>query len=210
MATAAPPPRLAGLALAGGRSSRFGSEKAVALFRGRPLLAWSLEALEAVCGVVAAAAAATSGAAALARAKGLTVLADDPRHPAGPLSGIAAGLAWAAGEDYPLLAVLPCDCPCAGAEEIGALLAALGDAEAAFAATADGPQALVSVWRTTLADALAGELADGRHPPVRAALANFGARQVDFPDPARFWNVNSAGDLARLEAGAGPTRRKAQ
>ena len=39
--------------LAGGRSVRFGGEKAVALLDGRPLLAWAAERLRTVCASVA-------------------------------------------------------------------------------------------------------------------------------------------------------------
>ena len=42
-----------GLVLAGGRSVRFGGEKAVALLDGRPLLVWAAERLRTVCANVA-------------------------------------------------------------------------------------------------------------------------------------------------------------
>ena len=59
-------PMLAGLVIAGGRSRRFGRDKALALVGGRPLLAWSLAALREACAEVAINAEADSAAANLA------------------------------------------------------------------------------------------------------------------------------------------------
>jgi molybdopterin-guanine dinucleotide biosynthesis protein A len=41
--------RITGVVLAGGRSSRFGADKAGAELLGRPLLQWVLDAMTAVC-----------------------------------------------------------------------------------------------------------------------------------------------------------------
>ncbi|HXU23683.1 MAG TPA: NTP transferase domain-containing protein, partial [Tepidiformaceae bacterium] len=40
---------ITGVILAGGKSTRFGSDKAAALLLGRPMLQWSVSALGAVC-----------------------------------------------------------------------------------------------------------------------------------------------------------------
>ncbi|HWA62876.1 MAG TPA: NTP transferase domain-containing protein, partial [Caulobacteraceae bacterium] len=56
-------PALAGLVIAGGRSNRFGAEKAVQLLKGRSLLEWAASALAEVCADVAVSARADSGAA---------------------------------------------------------------------------------------------------------------------------------------------------
>ena len=48
-----------GLVLAGGRSVRFGGEKAVALLDGRPLVQWAAERLRSVCARVAIASSVT-------------------------------------------------------------------------------------------------------------------------------------------------------
>ncbi|MBA3810398.1 MAG: NTP transferase domain-containing protein [Caulobacteraceae bacterium] len=69
---------IGGLALAGGRSLRFGREKAAAILAGRPLLAWSLAALDARCEAVAVSASPGSEAEAMARVSRRAVLHDDP------------------------------------------------------------------------------------------------------------------------------------
>lgn len=190
--------RLAGLVLAGGRSRRFGREKATALWQGRPLLAWSLAALEGGSEAVAVSAAPGSGAETLARTAGCVVLHDDPGHPGGPLAGLAAGLAWAASEGFDAVATLPCDTPLVGPAQIRALIEALGEGRAVHAVTDDGPQGLCAVWRCALAAGLAARLAAGDHPPVHRLLAEIGSRPVRFADAAAFRNVNTETDLVAL------------
>lgn len=190
--------RMAGLVLAGGRSRRFGREKAVEILGCRTLLAWSLAAVESCCEVVAVSAPSGGGAADLADALGFAVLTDDPDHPPGPLAGLAAGLTWAVARGFDLLTTLPCDTPLVGGGEIAVLHAALGKAEAAYAITDDGPHGLCGVWRTSLAAGLSGRLAGGDHPAVRAYLEEIGAAPVWFTDAGVFRNVNTEEDLATL------------
>jgi molybdopterin-guanine dinucleotide biosynthesis protein A len=192
------PSRVAGLVLAGGLSRRFGREKAVAEWLGRPLLAWSVAALQAECDMVAVSAAPGSGADSLAEALGYVVLHDDPAYARGPLAGLATGLAWAQSAGFAALATLPCDTPLIGAVEVRALIEALGEARAAHAVTDDGPQGLCAVWRCALAHGLAARLADGDHPSVRRLLDDIASRPVAFSDAALFRNVNTEADLARL------------
>ena len=192
--------RVAGLVLAGGRSRRFGRDKASVLLAGQTLLAWSLAALDGVCAEVAVSAPAKSQAGGLARSLGRTVLPDAPGHPSGPLAGIAAGLAWAGESRRAFLATLPCDAPLVTGAVLETLLAAAADAGGAFAVTADGPHGLVAAWRTDRAAALRRQLEAGEHPAVRHALAAAGARAVRFDDAGLFRNLNDPADLAEAEA----------
>jgi molybdopterin-guanine dinucleotide biosynthesis protein A len=194
--------RVGGLVLAGGRSRRFGAEKAMARLAGRPLLAWSLAALDEDCAAVAVSAICGSGTANMASSLGHDVLSDDPANASGPLAGLVAGLGWAKDHGFDPLVTLPCDTPLVGPPEVAALIAALGEARAAYATTPAGPQPLCAVWRVDLAQALAARLAGGDHPSVRDFLAEIGAVPVGFDDPLVFQNANTPDALARLERGA--------
>lgn len=187
--------RAAGLVLAGGLSRRFGRDKATAPWRGAALIRHPVAALEAVCSVVAVSALPGGGGEAWAQEAGLAVVHDDPAHPRGPLAGLAAGLAWAKGAGFGVLVSLPCDTPRVRPSHLVALLDALGEAPAVYAATSDGPHALCAAWPTSLAGPLAARLAAGEHPPVRRLLAEIGACPIVFEDAAAFVNVNWPDDL---------------
>jgi molybdopterin-guanine dinucleotide biosynthesis protein A len=87
--------QIAGVVIAGGRSLRFGGEKSVAMFAGKPLLLWAAERLGRACSSVAVNARPGTEAAQLATAHGFHVLHDIPGDPDGPLAGVHAGLLWA-------------------------------------------------------------------------------------------------------------------
>lgn len=98
-------PAMVGIVLAGGASSRFGSDKLAVTLDGRPLLQHALEAVAEVAGriviVIAPEAPAPSVPESLA---GRVVIARDAAAYGGPLAGLAAGLAaidTAVGEEAP-------------------------------------------------------------------------------------------------------------
>jgi molybdopterin-guanine dinucleotide biosynthesis protein A len=103
-----------GVVIAGGRSVRFGGEKAVALLAGKPLLLWAAARLARSCAAVAINARSGTAAAALAEAEDLAVLHDAPGDAEGPLSGVKAGLTWAQARGARAIAVSPCDVPLLG------------------------------------------------------------------------------------------------
>lgn len=195
--------RVAGVVIAGGRSTRFGGEKAVATFHGEPLLLRAARRLASVAEVVAINARPGTEAEALARSAGYTVLHDAPGDPDGPLSGVKAGLAWARQQGTGLLAVSPCDTPLLPDDLHARLLAAAGRG-AAMAETEEGRQPLCAVWPVTALEALQAALAGGAHPPTWRVLEAVGAVAVRFEQPQQFANANTREELARLEAGASP------
>ena len=95
------------MVIAGGRSIRFGGEKAAALLAGTPLLLWAVKRLQHTCYAVAVNARSGTQAEALAHAQGLPVLHDAPGDAAGPLAGVRAGLTWAQGLGAAAIAVSP-------------------------------------------------------------------------------------------------------
>lgn len=185
-----------GLVLAAGRSSRFGTDKALAQLGGRSLLGAAVDVLSGGC-VRVAVNAHEGPIADDAAARGLERIADPPGAPDGPLAGVLAGLTWAEAAGASLLATAPCDTPFLPADLVARLAEALKtDDGLAFARAPDGVHPLCGLWRVRLIEPLAAMLADGRHPPARAAVEQLGGRAVDFPDPAAFFNVNTRQDLA--------------
>lgn len=185
--------RIAGLVLAGGRSRRFGADKALADFRGRPLTYWSLAALAphvAVLGV--------GGPPALAAALGADAVPDPPDAPHGALAGVLAGLAWAARNDCALLATAPCDTPFLPPDLVPRLAAALGD-KPVVAARAARVHALCALWRTGAAQPLAALVRDGKQLSMQALIDALGGGYADFEDEAAFANLNTPEELAAAE-----------
>jgi molybdopterin-guanine dinucleotide biosynthesis protein A len=83
------PPLVSGVVLAGGRSTRFGSDKLVASYAGRPLVHLPIEVLSGICDEVVVVLAPGDAGAGLPT--GVTV-ANDPTEGEGPLAGLHAGL----------------------------------------------------------------------------------------------------------------------
>jgi molybdopterin-guanine dinucleotide biosynthesis protein A len=188
---------IVGLILAGGRSERFGAEKALARLDGRPLIAIAEERLAADCFPVAVSAREGSGAEDWAKAAGLPVLHDAPDDANGPLAGVKAGLVWARAMGATHMATLPCDTPHVPADITRRLLAGMGAAFLAVAETEDGLHPLCGLWRVEALAPLILAMDGGAHPPVRAFADQIGGRRVRFPDPAAFANINRPQDLGR-------------
>lgn len=193
------PRSVVGVVIAGGRSVRFGGEKASAELAGRPLLLWALERLRRSCAAVAVNARPGTEAEALARDAGLPVLYDAAGDAAGPLAGVKAGLTWAQSQGAAALAVSPCDAPLLPADLFARLIKAASDG-AAMAETADGRQPLCAVWPTSALARLTAVLAHGAHPPTWSVLEGLGAVHVRFEDAGAFANLNTRADLAAIAA----------
>ena len=202
-----PPPILdadrtvVGLVLAGGRSVRFGGEKAAALLGGKPLLLWAAERLAKVCAAVAVNV--RPGSEAERQAGSLTVLYDRVGDPDGPLAGVRAGLEWAGERGASFLAVSPCDAPLTPDDLFPRLIAAAREHGAAVAETPDGVQPQFAVWPISALDLVETAVAGGEHPPTWRMLEAIGAARVRFDDPAAFANVNTREDLEALAARLG-------
>ena len=188
-----------GLVLAGGRSVRFGGEKAVAKLGGRTLLEWAVERLRTVAADVAVNVRAGTESEAVANALGLPTLRDEAGDALGPLAGVKVGLIWAEQQSASLLAVSPCDAPLLP-DDLYVRLLERADGGAAMAETRDGRQPLCAVWPVTALPAVRDALVGGAHPPTWQLLERLGARKVLFDRPEAFANINTRDDLASIEA----------
>ena len=130
---------------------------------------------------------------------GLDVL-PDPAWGQGPLAGVAAGLAWAAGLGAERLLTVPGDTPLIPPD----LVVALGAAPA-WAESYGAVHPLVALWPVEAAPTLAEWLRTGQTLRVRDFGNAIGMRTVCFPKgvsgaPDPFLNINTPADLARLRA----------
>ena len=184
---------LTGLVLAGGRSTRMGTDKATLTVNGERLVDRAVRVLATCCVDVLVApgpdrALSVDGAAVVADASG-----------AGPLAGIVAGLQQAA---TPLVAVVAVDMPHASAAVMRAL-AGVWDGEAAVVPVVRGRvQPLHAVYAVAWAERYAALLAGGERS-VRRALQVLDARTVDAAvwaaaDPTGGFavNLNTPADIA--------------
>lgn len=168
-----------GVVLAGGQSSRFGSDKADARLGSSTLLELTVDQLRAICDDVVVAGRDRAN---------VPVLADWPRPGMGPLGGIAAGLRYAAENRFQ--AILS-----SGVDSIALpenLIAMLSPAPAFLK-----NQPVIGHWPTKARDALEMLLmTDSRHS-MRAFADAIEARAVEINDhPA---NINTPADLANAE-----------
>lgn len=184
---------MTGLVLAGGRSTRMGTDKALLRVDGRRLVDIAVATLGAVCDAVIV-------AAGRRRIPDLDVpQIDDPAQ--GPLPAIVAGLRAARSE---LVAVVAADMPRADAAVLRRL-ADLWDGESAVAPVVNGVvQPLHAVYATAATERFAALVDAGERSPTRA-LASLDAR---LAAPQAWWHdgladdfavsVNSPADLRRL------------
>jgi molybdopterin-guanine dinucleotide biosynthesis protein A len=191
------------LVLAGGESRRFGSDKALAHFRGEPLLA---HVLRGVCAAgfaqVALAAKDPGKYAAVAEeieyVDGCTIeLLHDVRPFQTPLAGLAAGLR---ASRHDLVFACAADMPFAADPAlIDALTAAIAGHDAVVPEAGGSLQPLCSLWRRTCLRA-AEELLDSPRPPgPRAILQRVRAARLDWADIRPFLDADTPDVLKDLE-----------
>jgi molybdenum cofactor guanylyltransferase len=190
---------ITGLILAGGKSSRFGSDKALAFLGGRSLLERATTALRPWASEIAINAASGGPAEAEAHRLGFAVVSDRTGLVSGPLTGILAGLEWSARFDVKWMISLPCDVVSLPADAFPRLLAAATGGNGAYAVTMQGPQSLCAVWPVEGEIVLKSVLVSGTHPPVRDIANSMGAVPVHFDGDGSFLNVNTKDDLAAAE-----------
>ncbi len=168
-----------GAVLAGGQSTRFGSDKAMAELAGQTLLARAVDLLSGWCEHVVVTGRETAPA---------PTLPDWPRAGMGPLAGIAAALHHALDEGYEAVLTIGVDSPDLP-EELPGLL---NPGPAYLAA-----QPVIGLWPASSAAQVEAILeGTGKHSMLAFAEA-LGARAVNLSAiPA---NINSPADLAAAE-----------
>lgn len=175
--------RVLGAVLAGGRSRRFGSDKALA----------TLDGVALIDHVVAALAPQVAAVAICGRThRNLPALADRPPGGEGPLAGINAALAHAAAHRFDGVLSISCDAPRLPDDLVSRLVGPTP-------AYVEG-QPVIGWWPIALAAALEAHLARDRDRSMRGWIAACGARATVFDTPLA--NVNRPADLDALQGEA--------
>lgn len=186
----AAPPRLLAVVLAGGAGRRMGgADKGLLPLRGRPLVAWVVEALRPQADALLI----VANRHADAYAAYAPAIADEVPGHAGPLAGIATAL-HAAGDA--LVLTVPVDCPSPPPDLAARLRAALatGAAPCAYAHDGTAAQPLFALYRPGLGAQARAALAT--HASPRRWHDELAAIAVDFSDrAAAFANINTPADL---------------
>lgn len=190
-----------GIIVAGGLSRRFGSDKASASLRGRPLLQWVRDALAPVVDEIVVVTAAGQALPPMHPAIPVSVVEDrEPER--GPLAGLAAGFAAAA---TPVCFAASCDAPLLRTDVVEHVVASLGDHDAVLPEVGGFPQPLAAAYRRepSLAAAEAA-LAAGGNKVIDAfaaldalTLAEDSLARVD-PDLRSFRSANTPEELAAI------------
>jgi len=204
-----------GVILAGGRSTRMGTDKSLLRIEGMPLIAHvatrfapQVERL-----VINANGGAARFAALGFQMQGLELIGDDGAdapgfEPQGPLAGIAAALEFANRNNFRRVATVPVDAPLLPLDLVARLAAGTED-EAAVAAGTDGMEPLFALWPAQFAPIVAAALADGERA-VHRLIQRLPHRVVSFAsdggEPSPFVNLNTPADAAIFERGSKPHR----
>lgn len=193
------PPLVSGIVLAGGRSTRFGSNKLAATYGGRPLLHHPIEALAAICDeVIVVLAPGDTGADV---PPGVTI-ANDPTEGEGPLAGLHTGLLAAVRSESVI--VVGGDMPELQLSVLREMLRVVEDAEVDAVMLADGdrPRPLPCVMRTWPAADMAHTLLHAGRRRLRDVLDAMRTAVIDEAtwtalDPERrtLVDVDEPGDI---------------
>ncbi|KQM56927.1 MULTISPECIES: molybdenum cofactor guanylyltransferase [unclassified Sphingomonas] len=172
--------RVLGAILAGGRSTRFGSDKALATLDGRALIDRVIDAVAPQVDALVV----------VGRSHpGVRCIPDRPAPDLGPLGGIGAALHHAATHGFAQVLTLPCDAPLLPAD-LRERLSTVGPA----VYLADLP--VVGWWPASASVTLEALLTEGGSRSVRAFADRVGAHGLT--GSSEIANVNTPDDLALL------------
>jgi molybdenum cofactor guanylyltransferase len=190
--------RIAAYVMAGGGSTRFGRDKALAVFAGKPMLARMLELMKSL-------AEETKVVAAPGKYADIGAQTVVDRWPGeGPLGGIVTALRHAQ-ENAPKCEwnlIVSCDMPFLTVEWLRFLAerAAVSEAEVVLAHSENGPEPLCACWRTGAVETLQAAFERGVRR-VTEGIALLRAEVLDEGDWKRFdsagrifWNMNTTAD----------------
>ena len=169
-----------GIVLAGGQSSRFGPDKAEAIWRGRSLIHHTATELARCCDSIAIAGRSWGG---------LLALEDWPRSGLGPLGGVASALRYAGSHGFDEVLSVPVDCVSLPRTLRHSLLTSPSYLEV---------QPVIGLWPVAALSVLERILQSGGRRSLHAFARGINARSVSIDDDIP--NINTPQDLADLNA----------
>jgi molybdenum cofactor guanylyltransferase len=182
--------------LTGGIGARIGGNKALRMLSGKTLLERSLER----CATYSTQIAVSTNNLKQLDLPDRFINLVDARVNGGPISGLSSAFEFAENHDAAFVLIIPCDTPFLPDDLLIRLYAAIGECNAALAASDERIHAACSLWRAEAAEALPHYLALGRRSLIGFAEA-VGYTPVQWStqpcDP--FFNVNDEVDLAHAE-----------
>ncbi|MEH6828787.1 molybdenum cofactor guanylyltransferase [Parasphingorhabdus sp.] len=177
--------------LAGGQSTRMGTDKAVILFEGQRLIDILIGRFADKAGRILLSARQDYGT-------GLAIISDDPDAPAGPVGAIFSVAARLRDLGIEGFVTVPVDAPFAPLDLIERL-----SASGACAVAEDGQRIhpTFAYWRCAIVNAVRGTHEAGERAPSLQWLARqCGAESVAWTDPKLFININRPDDLLAAAA----------
>ncbi|MCC7423099.1 MAG: molybdenum cofactor guanylyltransferase [Planctomycetaceae bacterium] len=176
-------PRIGGIVLCGGRSTRMGRPKLALPFGAETMLERVVRIVEAAVSPVVVVAAVGQEVPALPSA--VRVVRDEYDN-LGPLAGVAAGLG-AIRDLVDAAYITACDTPLLRPAFVAAIIARLGDADLAVVRDGEFLQPLAAVYRTELESKARAMIADGRLRPLdlirESKAVEIGAEELRQIDP---------------------------
>ncbi len=169
-----------------------GSDKALMPLGGQPLVQWVADSFGPQVQDLALSA---NGDAQRFAFLGLPVLAD--LHSQGPLSGVLAGLHWAALQGASALVTVPCDGPFVPPDLVPRLCLAAEGGHPALAQSGQDLLPTYGLWPTACLPALQTFLTSGAVARLRDFAQTQGSTWATFP-MGSFANANTPKDLADL------------
>ena len=188
--------QVAGYVLAGGASSRFGPDKALAYLGGRTLLQRAVAMLQEIADSVEV-------VAPRGRYSEFREMTIPDRWPGeGALGGILTALHASQQCGHPWNLIVSCDMPFLTSDWLGYLLeqGVSGDADVLFPRSRSGVEPMCGCWRTAALPVLQGAFDEGVRKVMdaanRVAVKAFDETHWSVFDPAGriFWNINTPQD----------------
>jgi molybdenum cofactor guanylyltransferase len=191
--------KIIGCILAGGRSSRFGSDKALVMWQGRTLLAHAVERLRPQVDELIIN---TNSGAKEYHKLACPLVRDRSAAFEGPLAGVLAGLQWAKANGVAHLVTVAVDTPLFPKNLVAAFMKKAGKKIIA-AQSASGLHPTFALWPVSAEPALASWLSSGQSRKMTDFLKCQSFDTAMFAengphDP--FFNINRPEDLAALSS----------